>query len=126
MLKHLRKEQIAVVIKAAEALNKIDQSDKKRLTISTKPKKAADELKRWKERLPYRQTLHASIAGLSLDARLELIALMWLGRGDDPEATFEELVPHARSDEDEGDVEYVTAKSPVLPQYLREGLAKLK
>jgi hypothetical protein len=123
MLKHLTKEQVAAVIEAVEALNKIDQSDK---TSLTKPRKASDELKRWNERLPYRQTLVASIAALSLDARRELIALMWLGRGDDPEATFEQLLTHARSAEDESDVEYVAEKSLGLSQYLRRGLAKLK
>lgn len=57
---------------------------------------------------------------LSDKARAELIALLWLGRGDSGD---DFLVRHAMQGRDAGDSRYVAGKSP-LHQYLIDGAKK--
>lgn len=74
----------------------------------------ADELSNW-------------IFDLDEDAQAELVALMWLGRADDEDAsTFPELVEEARGRQQHGKrtVEYLLG-TPRLGDYLEEGLEKL-
>ena len=59
---------------------------------------------------------------LSDTARAELIALMWLGRGDSGD-DFQDLVSHAMRSSDAGDSRYLSAKG-VLHTYLRDGAEK--
>jgi hypothetical protein len=59
---------------------------------------------------------------LSDTARAELIAVMWLGRGDSGD-DFQELVSHAMRSSDIGDSRYLSGKG-VLHTYLREGAEK--
>jgi len=70
-----------------------------------------------------RRKLKQEIAGLSDDARMELMALMWIGR--DFEGDYDAALAHARKSSDEGDVDYIADKSPALPMYLRDGLKKV-
>jgi hypothetical protein len=67
--------------------------------------------------------LKQEIAGLSYDARMELMALMWIGR--DFDGDYDAALAHARKSSDEGDVDYIADKSPALPTYLRDGLKKI-
>ncbi len=67
------------------------------------------------------------ISDLDDDAQAELVALMWLGRGDDDEAgSFAELVAEARRRQVHGKrtVGYLLG-TPRLGDYLEEGLEKL-
>src|SRR5215207_1611273 len=50
-----------------------------------------------------------AIARLSFEARMELMALMWIGRGDP--LTFEGAVHHARRTTRSSDAAYIAAKS---------------
>jgi hypothetical protein len=63
------------------------------------------------------------ISALSHDARMELMALMWIGR--DFEGTYNEAVKYAHQHSDEGDVNYIAEKSPALPTYLKNGMKKI-
>lgn len=74
----------------------------------------AEELKNW-------------IEDLDDDSQAELVALMWLGRGDDEDAsTFPGLVEEARGRQGHGrrTVSYLLG-TPRLGDYLEEGLEKL-
>ena len=64
------------------------------------------------------------IAGLTPDARYELMALMWIGRGDGDAEDFAAFTGDARGLSDSGDVDYICEKTP-LAEYLRAGLMKL-
>ena len=59
---------------------------------------------------------------LSDQARAELIAIMWMGRGDSGD-NFQELVVHAMQTTDAGDSRYISAKS-TLHSYLVDGAKK--
>ena len=67
--------------------------------------------------------LEHAIAPVSYDARMELMALMWLGR-EREEWNFGDAVTYAKKHSDQGDVRYITEKAPSLPLYLREGMRK--
>src|ERR1700676_2065189 len=69
---------------------------------------------------PTRLAFRKLIADLEPKARLELIALMWIGRGDTDDDDFLSTVEEARRTSDAGDVDYVAAKGP-LARYLRAG-----
>jgi hypothetical protein len=51
---------------------------------------------------------------------MKLMALMWVGRGDQDD--FANAVEYAHKNSDNGDVPYIAEKSPALPTYLRNGL----
>jgi hypothetical protein len=55
--------------------------------------------------------------------RMELMALMWIGR--DRENDFGEAVKYAHKNADKGDVDYIAEKSSALPTYLRNGLKQI-
>jgi hypothetical protein len=65
--------------------------------------------------------LTAYITALSNETRNELLALMWLGRGDSGK-NFGELIEYAKNRAHKGHVNYIVEKSPALPSYLTEGL----
>jgi hypothetical protein len=73
-----------------------------------------------------RTELYVYVRVLTKDERLELMALMWLGRGDSGEkaSDWEMLVKHARGMGDEEDTPYICSKAP-LARYLRDGLKRL-
>lgn len=73
---------------------------------------------------PERAALHRRVQDLTEDERMELIAVMWLGRGDGSVRNWRALVKEAHNMSDEGDVPYICGKAP-LPEYLRQGLRKL-
>ena len=64
-----------------------------------------------------------NISALNRDARMELMALMWIGR--DFEGTYNEALEYAHQNSDVGDVQYIAAKSPALPTYLKSGMKKI-
>ena len=70
--------------------------------------------------------LRSWIADLNDTEQAELVALMWLGRGDDGPESFPEMVEHARGSQAHGrrTVSYLLG-TPRLGDYLEEGLEKL-
>ena len=73
---------------------------------------------------PTRRELIAAIRSLNDDERVELIALMWLGRGDMEASEWTELLRLARERHNKRDAEYL-AGTPLLSDYLLEGAAAL-
>ena len=70
--------------------------------------------------------LQSWISDLNDTEQAELVALMWLGRGDDEAAAFPELVEQAGDSQQHGrrTVTYLLG-TPQLGDYLEEGLSKL-
>ena len=60
---------------------------------------------------------------LSEEARAELIAVMWLGRGDSGD-DFPALVTQAMQSSDSGDSRYLSSKA-VLYKYVKKGAEKV-
>lgn len=73
---------------------------------------------------PTVQELRAAIDGLNLDEREELLALMWLGRGDFESAGWPEALRLARETRTAGEADYLLG-TPLLGDYLEEGTAML-
>jgi len=67
--------------------------------------------------------LRRAIDRLSFEARLELKALMWVGRGED--LTFRGALEHGRRISTEDDASYIAAKALALPFHLRDGLREI-
>jgi hypothetical protein len=65
--------------------------------------------------------LYAAISSLDRQARRELVALIWLGRGDFE--TLADALAHVSDDSPEATAGYLAGKSRALPKYLRAGLA---
>lgn len=86
---------------------------------------AGDLVEHMLHRSPERVALGLCLNELTADQLAELIALMWLGRGDAGEepADFPNLVMRAKSKEFVPN--YVASKAP-LARYLRDGLRRLK
>ena len=79
-----------------------------------------DEIRSSPTRAPLRQL----ITDLEPKARLELIALMWIGRGDTDDDDFVTALEEARRTTDAGDVDYLAGKGP-LARYSAQGLSGL-
>lgn len=73
---------------------------------------------------PVRQELVDAIAGLSPPQRLELVALMWLGRGDYAKEEWREALRDAARVRD-GDEAESLAATPLLASFLEEALSQL-
>ena len=71
---------------------------------------------------PVEQELEAALVALNIDEQLDLIALMWLGRGDFP--TFADARKEASDMRDKHIPSYLIG-TPKLGDYLEEGLAQL-
>jgi hypothetical protein len=121
VLQHLKESELLKIIAAAERNNAAHPSSERGITL-------ADGLDLLDRPDPEGDALEQAIGSLSREARLELTALMWLGRDDgDPDADdFATNLDHAKRNSDDGDVVYITEKSPALPTYLRAGLARLR
>ncbi|MEM8795384.1 MAG: DUF3775 domain-containing protein [Pseudomonadota bacterium] len=64
------------------------------------------------------------ISDLTETQKAELVALMWLGRSDDGEESFEDYLEEARGQQGERTVPYLLG-TPRLGDHLEEGLEKL-
>ncbi len=117
MLSSLTIDQVNAIIRAANALNT-------KYPPSTTGVRGSD-ITAEKIRAYNRdeKPLADLISALSKDARMELMALIWIGRGDGDE--FGEAVEYARKNSDDGDVLYIAEKAPALPTYLRNGLKQI-
>jgi hypothetical protein len=68
--------------------------------------------------------LFEAIEGLDEDALVELVALVWLGRGDYEASEWEDALKAAREAHNERTADYLIG-TPNLSDELEEGLAKL-
>ncbi|HYW60763.1 MAG TPA: DUF3775 domain-containing protein [Xanthobacteraceae bacterium] len=73
---------------------------------------------------PTAQELNAFIGALTEDEQEDLVALMWLGRGDGEIADWCELRREAARLHSRRTAQYLLGK-PLLPNHLIEGLAQL-
>jgi Protein of unknown function (DUF3775) len=73
---------------------------------------------------PTEEELRDAIDGLNLDEREELLALMWLGRGDYDAGDWSEALRQARDTPSETEASYLLG-TPLLADYLEEGVAAL-
>lgn len=73
---------------------------------------------------PVFQELTSWINDMHETHRAELVALFWLGRGDGDRDDFPGLVEEARGQQTHDTARYLLG-SPLLPDYLAEGLERL-
>ena len=73
---------------------------------------------------PTLQELRDAIEGLNVDERDELLALVWLGRGDFTAAEWRDALRQARQVADRRDADYLIGTS-LLADYLEEAIAAL-
>ncbi len=73
---------------------------------------------------PTAQELRDAIDGLNVDEREELLALMWLGRGDYDARSWREALQQARDTQSSTETEYLLG-TPLLADYLEEGVEAL-
>jgi Protein of unknown function (DUF3775) len=70
---------------------------------------------------PTRAQIIEMIAGLNVEEQVDLLALVYLGRGDFDLASWDDALEEARARIDDGDPEYMIG-SAALPAYLAEAL----
>ena len=73
---------------------------------------------------PTAQELRDAIDGLNIDEREELLALLWLGRGDYDAQSWSEALRQARETQSSTETEYLLG-TPLLGDYLEEGVEAL-
>jgi Protein of unknown function (DUF3775) len=73
---------------------------------------------------PTAQELRDAVDGLNVDEREELLALMWLGRGDYDAGGWSEALRQARDALSSSETEYLLG-TPLLGDYLEEGAEAL-
>lgn len=73
---------------------------------------------------PTEQELRDAIDGLNVDEREELLALLWLGRGDYDAQGWPEALRQARETENSSETGYLLG-TPLLGDYLEEGVEAL-
>lgn len=70
------------------------------------------------------QEFKAAVDDLEPDQQVELVALMWVGRGDFDASEWETAVAQARDEWTPRTADYLLS-TPMLADYLKEGLAAL-
>jgi hypothetical protein len=73
---------------------------------------------------PTERELAGALDGLDDDQRIEILALMWLGRGDFGRDEWQEALAQARETHNAAETEYLMG-TPLLADYLEEGLSVL-
>ena len=68
------------------------------------------------------QELKDFLDGMNREERVEILALMWLGRGDFTLDGWDEALSTARATADETETDYLIA-TPLIADYLEEGLS---
>ena len=114
MLEALTIKEIEKIISAAEELNAKHPPSELGISPATHD---------FRSHMTDQKTLVQKISALSHDARMELMALMWIGR--DFEGGYNEALKDAHKKSGEGDVKYIAGKSPALPTYLKNGMKKV-
>jgi hypothetical protein len=75
-------------------------------------------------RNPTLHELRGAIDALNDDERTELVALMWLGRGDFEQSEWSDALLQARQTRGSRTSRYLVG-TPLLPDYLEEGASRL-
>ena len=70
------------------------------------------------------QELRDAIDGLGIPERQELLALMWLGRGDYDAESWSEALQQARQTQSASETTYLLG-TPLLGEYIEEGVSAL-
>lgn len=73
---------------------------------------------------PTEEELRDAIDGLNIDEREELLALVWLGRGDFDAKSWPEAVRQARDSGNASETDYLLG-TPLLADYLEAGVDAL-
>ncbi len=73
---------------------------------------------------PVEEELDAIISDLSEDAQIDLVTLMWIGRGDGDQSDWDELRRVAIENHNDATAAYLCG-TPLLADYLRGGMAVL-
>lgn len=73
---------------------------------------------------PTQQELAGALQALDEEQRIELLALMWLGRGDFDRSEWHDALKQAREVHNAAETEYLIG-TPLLADYLEEGLNTL-
>lgn len=73
---------------------------------------------------PTREELSSFLSDLNVDALCELVALVWVGRGDYDRASWREALKEARASQNQRSVEYLMG-TPMLGDLIEEGLCEL-
>ena len=73
---------------------------------------------------PTEQELRDAIDGLGIPERQELLALMWLGRGDYDAESWSEALQQDRQTQSASETAYLLG-TPLLGDYIEEGVAAL-
>jgi hypothetical protein len=73
---------------------------------------------------PTEQELRDAIDGLGIPERQELLALMWLGRGDYDAESWSQALQQARQTQSASETTYLLG-TPLLGDYIEEGVAAL-
>jgi len=116
---HLTEEQVRKIISLSEAWNRTYPPSELGDDFFEDAEKSYEHL-----HAPELAEFTAYITALSDEARYELMALMWLGRGDSGQ-NFGQLITYAKKKANKGDVNYIVEKIPALPRYLADGLKLL-
>ena len=76
---------------------------------------------------PKRKHFKEIVNSLGKEERAELLALVWLGRGDEGVTVedWDSVLQRARKEDDEGTADYLIGKSP-LADYIDKGLKKME
>jgi len=73
---------------------------------------------------PTEEELRDAMDGLGIPERQELLALMWLGRGDYDAESWSEALQQARQTQSASETAYLLG-TPLLADYMEEGVAAL-
>lgn len=73
---------------------------------------------------PTRQELEAALDALDDEQRIEILALLWVGRGDFDRAEWRDALTQAREVHNETETDYLIG-TPILGDYLEEALDAL-
>ena len=73
---------------------------------------------------PIQQELSAALNALDDEQRIEILALMWLGRGDFDRSEWRAALAQAREIHNAHETSYLLG-TPLLADYLQEGIAAL-
>lgn len=116
MLKNLRLNEIENIIKLAEAIETKHPRQRRSFGFS-KSDNPVDP--------PDLKELTGALEAISQPARMEMLALIWIARGDYQPEAFEEALGYAREHYQSADVSYLAEKWGSLATYLRVGLKQM-
>ena len=116
-MKYLKEETINEVINLANRCYSPDEDEQRLFNFSDEK-----EVKKAFKLRPEEEQLEKFIDGLSNDEKTELMALMWLGRGD---GEWSSLIDQAGKELNDAAL-YIAEKAPSLAIYLNRGIEKAR